>query len=165
MRIRSVTVGAGSAEAVVVFEDGEPLRTADAPLARERLLRVAPGLRGHSCDNDRDARFSDELADTEVAHAIEHVALEVMVLAGSPDRLRGETSWDFACDGRGVFRVRLDYDDDLVCVGALRVACAAVRWAMDDPGAGDAPDVAAEAASLAELRRWPVAHEAPPSAI
>jgi hypothetical protein len=50
-----------------------------------------------------------------------------MALAGSPRTLRGETSWDFARDGRGLFRVRLAYDDDLVALGAVKTAAEVVR--------------------------------------
>lgn len=150
MRIRSLTVGPDSVEALVVFDPGTPMRTSDVPGARTRVLAVLPGLRGHRCDNGRGATFADELADTELAHLLEHSALEIMALAGSPDTLRGRTTWDFPADGDGVFRVTLDYDDDLVALGALRVAGELVGWLLgDEPG----PDVAAEAARLRALRR------------
>ena len=88
----------------------------------DAVLRALPGLSGHRCDNDSGATFRDELRDTELAHLAEHAALEVMAMAGSPDTLRGDTTWDFARDGRGVFRIRLRFDDDLVAIGALRFA-------------------------------------------
>ncbi|HEX9093947.1 MAG TPA: hypothetical protein VF902_08185 [Coriobacteriia bacterium] len=150
MRIRSVTVGPETVEAVVAFADGEPLRTSEVPDAAARALRALPGLRGHRCDNADGRSFADELSDTELAHLLEHATLEIMAMAGSPDTLRGETSWDFRADGRGVFRVRVGYDDDLVCLGALKTAAALVNALAD--GAPSA-DVDAEAAKLRRLRR------------
>jgi hypothetical protein len=64
--------------------------------------------------------------------------------------LRGRTSWDFAADGPGVFRVTLEYDDDLVVLGSLDVAAKVVRAVCG----GDAPpDITQEIGRLRELRR------------
>ena len=150
MRVQRVNVGPEAVEAVLRFEPGEPLRTTEAPGLAEGIVAALPGLRGHRCDNDAGVPFPDELRDTELAHVVEHAALELMAMAGSPVTLRGETSWDFAKDGRGVFHVRLAYDDDLVAIGALRHACELVRSLAR---AEAAPDVDAEALRLRGLRR------------
>lgn len=151
MRIERVTVAPEVVEAVVRFEPGEPQRTSQAPHAEERALALLPGLRGHRCENQDGRTLRDELADTEIAHLLEHAALELMAMAGSPTTLRGETRWDFAADGRGVFRVRVAYDDDLVALGALRAAAETVVWCVS--GCGAAPDVGAEARRLRGVRR------------
>jgi hypothetical protein len=156
MRIRSVEVSPSAVEAIVVFEPREPLRTSEVPGAVERALTLLPGLRGHRCDNDAGLSFADELSDTELAHLLEHAALEIMAMAGSPTTLRGATSWDFTEDGPGVFRVSVAYDDDLVAIGALTAAEEAVRWIAgegSDASAGAAPDVIAASRGLRELRR------------
>jgi hypothetical protein len=150
LRIRSVTVGPKAIEAVVVFDEGQPLRTSETPGATQEVLRLLPGLRGHRCDNGAGATFGDEIADTELAHLIEHAALEIAALADSPETLQGRTSWDFAADGPGVFRVSLEYDDDLVVLGALSVAADAVRAAC---GSGAAPDIETEARRLRGVRK------------
>ena len=151
MRIDAVSVMADAVEALVVFEPGEPLRTSAHPLVVERALALLPGLRGHRCDNGEGRSLPDELADTEIAHLLEHAALEIAAMAGSPPTLRGLTSWDFRQDGRGVFRVRLAYDDDLVVLGALKAAERAVAWCVS--GEGAAPDVEDEARRLRGVRR------------
>jgi hypothetical protein len=149
MRVESVTVAPAAVEAVLRFEPGEPLRTSDVPGLVDAALRTLPGLSGHRCDNDAGLTFVEELRDTEIAHLVEHAALEIMAMAGSPATLRGATSWDFAADGRGVFRVRTAYDDDLVAIGALRCAAGLVGAIASGESA---PDTVVEARRLRELR-------------
>ena len=150
MRVASTIVSPGVLEAVLVFDRGEPLRTSEVPGLARAVLDALPGLKGHVCRNDDGLGFSEELEDTELAHLIEHSTLEVMAMAGSPDTLRGSTSWDFAADGPGVFRVTVAWDDDLVALGALSCASALVRAiALGEP----VSDVEAEALRLSGLRR------------
>lgn len=144
MRVVSITVDPARVEAVVGFEAAEPLRTSSFPRLSERALRLLPGLRGHRCDNGAGITFADEMADTEIAHLLEHVAVELMALSGSPTTLAGRTQWDFRADGHGVFRVLMEYDDDLVAIGALKEAMEIVDW-LTGAGSGHADPVANEA--------------------
>jgi len=145
VRIVSITVGAEQVDAVVEVPSGGPLRTSSFPWLPGRALGLLPGLRGHRCDNGAGLTFAEEMADTELAHLLEHVAVELMALSGSPVTLAGRTEWDFWRDGRGVFHVLLEYDDDLVAVGALKEAAAIVDWLTASAVSGGAP--AAEDAS------------------
>jgi hypothetical protein len=139
-------------EAILVFDEGEPLRTSEVPGLARAAIGALPGLTGHICRNGAGRGFPEELEDTELAHLIEHATLEIMAMAGSPETLRGATSWDFAADGRGVFRVAVAWDDDLVALGALSCASALVRALAR----GEAlPDVEVEALRLRGLRRRP----------
>jgi hypothetical protein len=150
VRVESVTVGPDAVEAIVRFQRCDVLRTSEVPGLVEATVAALPGLSGHRCDNGAGMTFAEELRDTELAHLVEHAALEVMAMAGSPVTLRGATWWDFAADGRGMFHVRLAYDDDLVAIGALSFACGLV----DALVRGDrAPDARAEARRLLGLRR------------
>lgn len=152
MRIESVEVGAGAIEATLRFDPGGSMRSSEIAGLSEALIRALPGLKGHRCDNGAGLSFRDEAADTELAHLVEHATLEIMAMAGSPDSLRGSTSWDFGRDGRGVFHVRVEYDDEQVALGALRCAAEVVGVLACE---GEAPDVAAEARRLRGLRRRP----------
>jgi hypothetical protein len=148
MVVDSVTVGPDFVTAVVRLEPGDPPRTSADPALPGRVLAALPGLARHRCDNGAGRTFTAELRDTELAHLFEHVACELMALAGSPRRLRGETLWDFVRDGRGVFRVSVQFDDDLVAIGALDAARRVVAaMTADEP-----VDVAAEVRRLRELR-------------
>lgn len=150
MILESVTVFPDAVEGVLRFSDGERLRTSECADLADRVLRALPGLRGHRCDNGTGATFAEEVRDTELAHLVEHAALEVMAMAGSPETLRGLTHWDAARDGRGSFRVRLEYDDSLVAVRALSFAVRLVEAAKT---CDSLPDAVSEARALRELRR------------
>jgi cyanophycin synthetase len=149
--IERVDVSPGRVEALVRVPEGEPVRTRLSLGLAERALALLPGLRRHTCENGSAHGIAAELADTETPHLLEHVAFELMALSGSPRTLRGETAWDFSADGRGVFRVRLGYDDDLVALGALRAAVGVCEWLLL-PDAAEKPDVEATVTLLSELR-------------
>lgn len=154
--IEHVDVSPDRVEALVRVPEGEPFRTSDSPGVAERALALLPGLARHTCENGSAHGMLAELADTETPHMLEHVAFELMALSGSPRTLRGETAWDFSADGRGVFRVRLGYDDDLVALGALREAVGVSEWLLG-PTSAETPDVEAIVSALKGLR----ASEAP----
>ncbi len=128
------------------------MRTSARPGLAEAAVALLPGLARHTCDNDEGVDFLRELRDTETAHLLEHVATELAALAGSPRSLRAETSWDFARDGRGVFLLRFDYDDDLVVLGALDAAVGVVEWLLVGRGRA-ARHRRDRSANLRELRR------------
>jgi hypothetical protein len=152
--IERIDVNPERVEALVRVPHGEPMRTSDSSGLAGRAVELLPGLSGHTCDNGSAHGILGELADTETPHLLEHVAFELMALAGSPRTLRGETSWDFSVDGHGVFRVRLGYDDDLVALGALREGARVCEWLLV-PASTERPDVAALTRELGALRNRP----------
>ena len=150
LRIERVDVGPERGEALVRVTDRDFVSTAAAPGLPERALRLLPGLARHTCENGSAHGHIAELADTETPHLLEHVACELMALSGSPRTLRGETAWDFTADGPGMFRVRLAYDDDLACLGALRNGVDVVEWLLG--AAFEQPDVERIVTELAAVR-------------
>jgi hypothetical protein len=119
VKISDLSARDGVLSARLVFEPGEPMRTSEVPGLAAGALRALPGLKGHRCDNGAGLTFADELADTEIAHLVEHATLELMAMKGAPVTLRGATSWDFAEDGRGVFRVQTEFRDEAEAREAL----------------------------------------------
>jgi hypothetical protein len=115
-----IDVGEACIETLVTVTDPNAMRTSSVPGLPERALNVLPGLARHSCENTDGLSFSQEFRDTETAHLLEHVTIELMALAGSPRTLRGRTTWDFVRDGQGVFHVSIEYDDDIVALGASK---------------------------------------------
>lgn len=151
----SVEVGPQVVDATVRVADPAFARTSAVPTLSPRALELLPGLRRHTCENGSAHGIAAELADTETPHLLEHVAFELMAMAGSPRTLRGETVWDFERDGAGVYHVRLAYDDDLVALGALKSATSVVEWLMDtvaEPDGLTRPDLDAITRGLRVVR-------------
>jgi len=145
-------------EAVVRVADQALARTSAVPGLSASALELLPGLRRHTCENGSAHGIAAELGDTETPHLLEHLAVELMALSGSPRTLKGETVWDFSADGVGVYRVRLAYDNDLVALGALKASAHIVDWlfsgALHDAAAvsAEAPDVESLVDALRRLR-------------
>ncbi len=145
--IESITVRRGLVSASVRVEPGRH-RTSDSPGFSERVLSILPGLSSHPCTEG--GSFSNELENTETAHALEHIALELLRLIGPPRETAGHTAWGARVYGPGVYRVTLEATDDLTTVGALRLASDIVDWAWT--GVGEAPDVVGGCRHLSE--KW-----------
>lgn len=148
--IERVEVGATRLEALVRVNERWMRTSAAGSGVVKRARELLPGLARHTCENDAGASLLVELHDTETAHLLEHVACELMALSGSPRSLRGETAWDFARDGRGVFRVGLEFDNDVVALGALKEAAVIVEWLLTAEGVR--PDVAPAVRHLRAVR-------------
>lgn len=149
LSIDRIEVGAERLEAIVRVEPALE-RTTQVDGVASRALELLPGLARHTCENGTAHGMVAELADTETAHLLEHVAVECMALAGSPRTLRAETAWDFARDGAHVYRLRMAYDIDLVALGALRAGVHIVDWLMGI--AAERPDVETIVAGLQRVR-------------
>lgn len=147
--IESIEVGPDRLEALVRAEPSLA-KTSSVLGVSERALELLPGLARHTCENGTAHGITAELANTETAHLLEHVTVELMALAGSPRTLRAETVWDFARDGREVYRVRIAFDDDLVALGALREGLRIVDWLMGE--SAEKPDIAAAVTTLVTAR-------------
>jgi hypothetical protein len=142
VQLTDVTAAAGVLSARLSFAPGEAMRTCEAPGLAAAAIAALPGLRGHRCDNGAGRTFADELTDTEIAHLVEHATLELMAMAGASPSLRGETRWDFAADGPGVFRLRIAYEDEAVARAALAFAAELVGALMRGEPAPDAEKAA-----------------------
>lgn len=120
-RVVPVPVGI---EATVRLTDAAMRHTRAAPGLADEVLRRLPGIVRHRCECDSACGITAELADTESAHLLEHVALELLVRDGFPRTMRGKTEWDFRRDGHGVYRVFLGCENPLAARRALEEAVA-----------------------------------------
>lgn len=143
--------------------------------AARRVLGLLPNLERHVCVNGRGETFGEELVGTELAHLVEHVALELQGRAQTRPHaeahaadggashmpapaglLRGHTSWAAELAqtrplGYALMRVTLGFENDLVALQALKDACEIAGWAAGGPGAP--PDVPGMVADLRRLAR------------
>lgn len=138
LTIFRVEVGPDRVEAIVRVASQRCMRTTSFPGLASRVVEVLPGVVRHRCECGSSHGIEAELADTETPHLLEHIALELMVLSGSPRTLRGDTRWDFNTDGPGVFRLTLEYDDDLVALEALKRGTTIVEMLLADD---DVPEI------------------------
>ena len=129
-------ISAGDTTEVTVRARG-PLRTSAYPGFAPRLLAAMPTLSDHTCDNGADRPVGDELSDTELPHAVEHVALDLLRSAGVRGTVRGATRWDFDADGPGVFRVAISGAGEAPARAALVAAAELVDRLANGAGPGD----------------------------
>ncbi len=153
LRVTRVTVGVAHVE-VTLLVRLDVRRTRVVPREQvDALFEALPGLRHHRCGNPAATAFFDESFDTETAHLFEHVVLEIMAEAGSVRDLAGVTAWDAVRDGPGAFRISVEYDHDLVCLGAVKLAVVTLDRVLSGAPVGD---LSAEILRLRSLRAQPV---------
>ncbi|MDQ2731455.1 MAG: hypothetical protein M3Y56_07340 [Armatimonadota bacterium] len=108
---------------VVQCPSWRPVRTAEAPHLPRTLLQLFPDLSLDQCENDFGLSFEDECEDTEIPHLFEHLVMEMQNQALAPRKaLTGVTYWDWTVDPRGCFHVEVDYENEYVAIGAVRLA-------------------------------------------
>ena len=109
---------------VVEIPETEWLNTAEAPHIPRIVFRLFPHMAAQRCHNDGGYSFRREAQATEIPHLFEHVILEIQnqVRRGVGLPFAGETSWNWTVDPRGRFYVTVDYDNEIVCLGAIRLA-------------------------------------------
>lgn len=132
--VERLGVRRGSVEAILRVSPDHRL-TSSVPGFASSLLVALPNLASHACLAPQGATLDirAELADTETAHAVEHVALEL--LRGSPvvggDRaIPGHTAWGREEFGEDRFRVRLGIDHDVAGTSAFVLAVRVVNAAL-----------------------------------
>ncbi len=115
-------------EHIAVAKDGITLAVrCEPPHARvsaaqaQEALRRLPNLARHVCVNENGQTFGDDIAGTQPAHLLEHVAIELMAREhGSGSGLMGHTSY---ADDKGVMLVKLTFRDDIVALRCIKRAC------------------------------------------
>ena len=109
---------------VVEIPDTEDFTTANRPHIPRILFKLLPQLAAQRCFNDEGHSFRREAQATEIPHLFEHLIMEIQnqVRRGIGLPLTGETHWNWTTDPRGRFYVTVDYDNEIVALGAIRLA-------------------------------------------
>jgi hypothetical protein len=112
------------AKLVVEIPETEIFHTAQAPRVPRILFKLFPHMVTQRCHNGAGLSFRREAEATEIPHLFEHLILEIQDQVrrhvGNP--FRGETHWNWTIDPRGRYYVTFDYDDEMVALGAIRLA-------------------------------------------
>jgi hypothetical protein len=145
--IRKVTIGPRNFEVEVEASPSAPLMTSEDPAGTELVLDLMPELRDHICMGDAAPRFGEVVEQTELAHLLEHVSVELLARTNvAGDIASGQT----VETGERHYRITLACPDDVLVAGALSSAVWILQWAY--AGGGDPrPDVDAIASGLADL--------------
>ena len=145
--IKKVTVGPKNLEAIVGLAANAPVMTSEDLEGTTRVWQVMPELRDHVCLGEESGVFGDVMGDTELAHLLEHVTVELLA--------RTDVAGDIACGqtsevGERTYKIVLKCVDDVLVVGALSSAAWIMQWAFSG-GGEPVPDVDAIAKGLVEL--------------
>ena len=147
--IKKVVVGPKNLTATVEFSAKAPRLTSENAEATERVLELLPGLSNHLCLGDADARFGLVAMDTEVAHLLEHVTVELLALTNlAGDVASGKTS--LVDSRRGLYEIILACPDDVLVAASLSSAVWLLNWAYGNQEDAD-PDINAIVSGLVAL--------------
>lgn len=147
--IMKVTVTEDALTARVLVNPGCPVRTAEDIEATARVYYLAPAIAQHVCLGDAGERFQDCMGDTEVAHLLEHLTVEIMNATGlAGDISCGKTR--AVPDDPRLFEITLSCPDDALTLGALSSAAFMMQWAFLHPDT-PAPDFEGTVAALRQL--------------
>lgn len=147
--IQKVVVGPRDLTATVRVADGAPLMTSEDVEATARVYWLMPQIATHACLGDAGSSFQDVMGDTELAHLLEHVTIELLArtnMAG--DISHGRTR---ATDQERTYEVTLACPDDVLVTGALSSAAWILQWAYSGGSAESGPDVDAIVDGLVQL--------------
>jgi hypothetical protein len=106
----------------VEMPDPDRFLTSQVPHLPNRLFRLFPTLARHKCENGLGLTFRQECRQTEIPHLFEHLIIELQSQAQPAEVLRGETEWNWVVDPRGRFHVQVDFENELLAIGAIRLA-------------------------------------------
>lgn len=144
---KKVTIGPRALVATMELSPSAPLMTSEDPEAVDLVLDLMPALNDHVCLGDAAPVFGEVAYDTELAHLLEHVTVELLA--------QTDIAGDIACGqtsqvGERLYEVTLGCPDDVLVVGALSSAAWILQWAF--AGGGDPrPDIEAIVAGLVNL--------------
>lgn len=145
--IRKVTVGPRNLEAVVELAPTAPLMTSEDLAGTELVYNLMPELADHVCLGDSALRFGDVIGDTELAHLLEHVTVELLARTDVAGDVSSGQTVELA---ERTYQITLACPDDVLVAGALSSAVWVLQWAYSGGGEPE-PDVEAIASGLVGL--------------
>lgn len=147
--ILKVTIGPKKLTARVLVNPGMPLMTSEDVEATARVYYLAPAIAEHLCLGDAGSKFQDCMGHTELAHLLEHLAVEIMNETGLAGTISTGRTRNVMGDDR-LFDVEVSCPDDALAIGALSSATFMMNWAFlhHDQTPPDFPGTVAALTSL-----------------
>ena len=112
---------------VVEMSNPNCYTTQHAPHIPKLLFKLFPHLARHRCENENGFSFRKECQSTEIPHLFEHLIIELQGQVRRGGTLKGETQWNWRVDPKGRFHVYVEYDNEMLVLGAIRVAERIIR--------------------------------------
>lgn len=147
--IRRVEVGPQYLTARVRVAMSAPLMTSEDLEGTTRIYQLFPHIIEHVCLGDNSETFKDVMGDTEIAHLLEHVTVEIL----AQTNIAGNVTYGrtFAVEGEArTYDIEFPCPDDALVIGALSSAVWILQWAYSG-GGEPVPDVYATIDGLVNL--------------
>lgn len=149
MDIQRVEIGPENLTARVRMADGAPLMTSEDLQGTTRVYRLLPHIIEHACLGDAGDTFKACMGNTELAHLLEHVTVELLAQTDIAGDITSGRTFPIEGDPRS-FDVEISCKDDVLTVAALLSAVWILDWAYTD-GGDPVPDVDATVDGLRNL--------------
>ena len=149
MDIKRVEIGPENLTARVRIADGAPLMTSEDLQGTTRVYRLLPHIIEHACLGDAGDTFKACMGNTELAHLLEHVTVELLAQTDIAGDITSGRTFPIEGDPRS-FDVEISCKDDVLTVAALLSAVWILDWAYTD-GGDPVPDVDATVDGLRNL--------------
>ena len=146
-----VVVGTEYLTATVHIANDAPLMTSEDLEGTTRVYNLMPTIINHACMGDAGSTFRDCMGDTELAHLLEHMTVELLARTNMVDEVIAGRTWRELAYDR-TYSIQLPCVDDVLVTGALSSAVWILSWAFSG-GQGAVPDVDAISHGLVDLVR------------
>ena len=161
--LKKVAIDAKKFVATIELSPKAPLMTCDDLEATTRIYNLFPAIINHVCMGDASDTFKDVMGNTELAHLLEHVCVELLAqtnLAG--DISAGKTF--IAQEDTRTYTLEFICNDDVLVTAAFSSAIWIMNWAFGG-ARGTKPNVEAIVSGLCALiDSLPSELELPPEA-
>lgn len=161
--LKKVAIDAKKFVATIELSPKAPLMTCDDLEATTRIYNLFPAIINHVCMGDASDTFKDVMGNTELAHLLEHVCVELLAqtnLAG--DISAGKTF--IAHEDTRTYTLEFICNDDVLVTAAFSSAIWIMNWAFGG-ARGTKPNVEAIVSGLCALiDSLPSELELPPEA-
>ena len=139
VEIKKVTVGPRDLDALVEMAPDAPLMTSEDIEATARVFHLMPEIADHVCMGDAGRRFRDSMGNTELAHLLEHMTVELLARTNIAGDITCGRTYPVPGNERA-FDVVFPCPDDVLVTSALSSAAWIMEWAFTGGGEPE-PDV------------------------
>lgn len=127
LQVTKVVVDPKTLTYTVEIEEDVPTTTAEDIEGTNRVYKLVPHIIDHVCVGFGAERFKDVMANTQIAHLLEHVVIELLARTGRTNttshgrtRLVEERVWE----------TQIDCVDDTLTMAAVSSAVWMINWAF-----------------------------------